>query len=126
MNSKLPDIVDNLSEINKKECSECIKRKIKSECEFTGFENARLHCRCKNCKKRCTKSKDGLIKKFLHIYKFCNGDLNKFTLLLRKVVYSYEYMDSWEIFDETSLPNEEAFYSELKLEDITYEDYEHA
>ena len=80
----------------------------------------------KNVKKECTKSKDGLIKKFLHIYKFCNGDLNKFTFLLRKVVYSFEYMDSWEIFDETSLPDKEAFYSELKLEDITYEDYEHA
>ena len=52
MNSKLPDIVDNLSEINKKECSECIKRTIKSECGFIGFKNARLHCRCKKCKKR--------------------------------------------------------------------------
>ena len=35
-------------------------------------------------------------------------------------------MDSWERFDETLLPNNEAFYSELKLEDITDEDYEHA
>ena len=35
-------------------------------------------------------------------------------------------MDSWERFDETLLPNNEAFYSELKLEDITNEDYEHA
>ena len=35
-------------------------------------------------------------------------------------------MDSWERFDETLLPNNEAFYSELKLEDITGEDYEHA
>ena len=42
-------------------------------------------------KKRCTESKDGLIKKFPRIYKFCNSDLNKFVLLLRKVVYLYEY-----------------------------------
>ena len=35
-------------------------------------------------------------------------------------------MDSWEIFGETSLPDKEAFYSELNLEDITDEDYEHA
>ena len=35
-------------------------------------------------------------------------------------------MDSWERFDETLLPNNEAFYSELKLEDITGEEYEHA
>ena len=35
-------------------------------------------------------------------------------------------MDSWERFDETSLPDKEAFYSELNLEDITDKDYEHA
>ena len=52
MNSKLSDFVDNLSEINKKECPECIKRKIKSECEFIGFKNGRLHYRCNECKKK--------------------------------------------------------------------------
>ena len=60
------------------------------------------------------------------IYKFCDGDLNKLALLLRKGVYSYEDIDSWETFDETSLPDKEAFYSELKSEDITDENYEHA
>ena len=35
-------------------------------------------------------------------------------------------MDSWERFDETSLPDKEAFYSKLNLEDITDEDYERA
>ena len=35
-------------------------------------------------------------------------------------------MDSWEIFDETSLPDKKAFYSNLNLEDITDEDYAHA
>ena len=34
-------------------------------------------------------------------------------------------MDSWERFSETSLPDKEAFYSELNLEDITDEDYAH-
>ena len=27
-------------------------------------------------------------------------------------------MDSWEIFNETSLPDKEAFYSNLNMEDI--------
>ena len=35
-------------------------------------------------------------------------------------------MDSWERFNETSLPDKEAFYSELNLENITDEDYVHA
>ena len=69
---------------------------------------------------------NGLIKKFPNIHQFSNGDINKFVLLLRKSVYPYEYMDSWERFDEISLPNKKAFYSELYLEDITNEDYTHA
>ena len=35
-------------------------------------------------------------------------------------------MDSWEIFDETSLLDKKAFYSELNLDDINDKDYEHA
>ena len=77
-------------------------------------------------KKICTKSKEGLIKKFPRIYKLCNGNLNKFVLLLRKGIYPYEYMDSSERFDETSLHDKEAFYSKLKLDYITDKDYGHA
>ena len=35
--------------------------------------------------------------------------LIKFILLIRKVVYTYEYMVSWERFDETSLPEKKLF-----------------
>ena len=35
-------------------------------------------------------------------------------------------MDCWERFDETSLPDKEAFYSSLNLEDITDVDQKHA
>ena len=66
------------------------------------------------------------MKKCSRTYKFCNGDLNKFVLLLRKAVYPYEYMDSWERFNETSLPPKRDFYSELILEDISDADYAHA
>ena len=59
------------------------------------------------------------------MYKFCNGDLNKFFLLLRKAIYPYAYMDSWERFDENKIPPKEAFYSELSLENTTDKDYEH-
>ena len=60
------------------------------------------------------------------MHKFCNGDLNKVGMLLRKGLYPYEYMDSWEKFNETSLPAKNDFYSELTLEDLSNEDYEHA
>ena len=35
-------------------------------------------------------------------------------------------MDSWERFDKISLPDEEAFYSELNIKDIIDVDYRHA
>ena len=35
-------------------------------------------------------------------------------------------MDNWERSDETLLPNREAFYSNLNIEDITDTDYTHA
>ena len=65
----------------------------------------------------------GLIKKFSNTCKYCDNDIKKFILLLRNGAYPYEYMDSWERFDETSLPDKKIFYSELNLEDITDKDY---
>ena len=65
------------------------------------------------------------IQRFANIYDFCNGDLNKFILLLRKGVCPYEYMDSWQRFDEISLPDKEALYSNLNMEDITNVDHRH-
>ena len=67
-----------------------------------------------------------LIEKFPNTYHLCNKDLNKFTLLLRKGVYPYEYMGSWKRFKEESLPDKESFYSKLNNEHITDEDYAHA
>ena len=52
--------------------------------------------------------------------------LINFFLLLRKGVYPYEYMNSWETFDEELLPEKEAFYSSLNMEGITDVDYRHA
>ena len=44
----------------------------------------------KNYEKEINKE---LIERFASTYKFCNNDLNKFVMLLRKGVYPYEYMD---------------------------------
>ena len=45
-----------------------------------------------------------LKKKYKNTFKFPNNDVNKFILMLRKGVCPYEYMDDWERFNETKLP----------------------
>ena len=47
-------------------------------------------------------------------------------MLLRKGVYLYEYIDSWERFDETWLPDKEPFYSNLNVKGITNGDCRHS
>ena len=127
MSTSLSSLVDNISEIYKEECKVCQeRRKIKSVCNFIGLKNNKLNYECKECKKRSLKPINELIKKFPNVYQFCNEDINKFVLLLRKGVYPYEYMDSWERLNETSLSDKKAFYSEFYLEDITDKDYTHA
>ena len=83
--------------------------------------------RCFECKKNYKKDfNDKIIRRFANIYEFCNEDIIKFILLLRKGVYPYEYMDSWGRFVETSSPDKDAFCSSLNMEDITDADYRHA
>ena len=90
-------------------------------------KNEQLIFRCFVCKKNYKKDfNKELINRFASTYKFCNGDINKFILLLRKGVYPYEYMDSWERLYEASLPDKEAFYSNLNMKDITDVDHRHA
>ena len=67
-----------------------------------------------------------LKKRFFNIYKLSNYDNDKFILLLRKGLYPYEYIDDWEKFNETSLPDKVDFYSHLNIKDITDADYAHA
>ena len=47
-------------------------------------------------------------------------------MLTRKGVYPYEYMSSWDRFEETKLPPIEAFYSKLNMTKISSDDYQHA
>ena len=45
---------------------------------------------------------------------------------MRKGVYPFEYMDSWERFDESKLSDKKDFYNSLNIEDVTDTDYKHA
>ena len=100
-------------------------------CKFSlGYKITRddlLIFRCFECKNNYQKNfNKGLINKFANTYEFCNKDINRFILLLRKGIYTYEYIDSWERFDKTSLSDKEAFYSSLNMLDNTSVDYRHA
>ena len=119
LSTSLSNLASNLSEgLHNDRCIDC-----KSCIDNMDTEDEQLIFRCFRCKNNYEKNfnKD-LIQRFANTYEFCNGDLNKFVLLLRKGVYPYEYTDSWQRFDET-LPDKEVFYSNLNMEDITDVDY---
>ena len=124
MSSSLSKLVENLSEgiHNNNKCADC-----KSNLDYIKTKNQKFFLECYSCKQHYKKkfNKD-LIKKFKNMYSFCNNDLNKFVLLLRKGVYPYEYADTWERFSEMSLPSKEDFYSNLNMEDISDIHYRHA
>ena len=122
MSSSLSKLIDNLSEgIHNNKCVDC-----KSCLDYIKTKNEKLNLKCFNCeqyyKKKFNKE---LIKRFASTYEFCNKDLNKFTLLLKKGAYPYEYMDNWEKFNDTLLPNKKSFYSNLNMENIDDVDYRH-
>ena len=108
MSSFLSKLVDNLSEgIHNNKCADCKSSldyiKITAKPSSLERKNEKLIVECYNCKQRYRKKfNKELIKRFAGTYEFCNNDLNKFLLLLRKEVYLYEYPDNWERFSETS------------------------
>ena len=120
MSTSLSNLVSNLSEgLHNDKCLDC-----KSCLDYMTTKEEQLIFRCFRCKKNCEKDfNEDLIQIFENTYEFCNGVLNKFILLLRTGVYPYEYMDSWQRFDETSLRDKKAFYNNLNMEDITDVDY---
>ena len=122
MSSSLSKLADNLSEgIHNIKCVDC-----ESYLDYIKTKNEKLILKFFNCETYYNKKiNKELIKRFASTYEFCNKDLNKFILLLRKRVYPYEYMDNWERFNETSLPNKESFYSNLNMENIEDSGYRH-
>ena len=123
MSSSLSSLVDNLSEgFYNDRCTDC-----KCYLGYMTMKDNLLMFKCLNCNKNYNKDfNKELIKRFANIYEFCNGDINKLLLLLKKGVYPYKHMDRWERFDETSLPDKKAFSSSLNMEDIADVDHRRA
>ena len=49
-----------------------------------------------------------------------------YELFVKKRIYPYEYMSSWDKFKETKLPPKESFYGKLNMVGVSSENYEHA
>ena len=97
-------------------------------CEITNIDRDYVaHGKCKNCYSGYSKHQ---LNKYVIFHDFDNlrvgHDDKQFRLLLRKGVYPYEYMTSWEKFKETQLPPKEEFCSNLNMSDISKHDYKHA
>ena len=120
--SSLSSLVSNLSNglysDKCKDCNSCVN--------YMSVNDDQLIFRCFKSKKNYNKdfNKD-LIKRFENTYEIVDRDINNFILLLRKEVYPYEFMDSWERFNEELLPDKEAFYSSLNMKHIIDFDYRH-
>ena len=71
--------------------------------EYTSVIDDLIEYKCLRCNKNCQKKFDENLKKqFSNTHQFSIHDTNQFILLLRKIVYSYEYMNNCEKFNETS------------------------
>ena len=123
MATSLSKLVDNLTDnIHNNKCIKC-----KSNHCFVRAINEKLIFKCIDCEKEYEKEfNKELIESFANTYKFCDNDLDKFIMLLRKGVYPYEYMNEWDKFNEKVLPGKESFYSNLTLKNISEINYAHA
>ena len=122
MSSSLSSLVDDLSEgLHNDKCTDC-----KSYLKYILSKDELLIFNCLKCRKNYKKHFNKyLIKRFVNTYGFCDGEIKKFCLMLRKGIYPYEYPDSWKRFDETSLSEKEDFCSNLNMKEITDADHKH-
>ena len=116
MATSLSKLVENLTEgIHNDKCIKC-----KSNLCYMKVTDKKLIFRCCDCKKNYEKEiNKELVERFSNTYEFCDQNLNKSVMLLRKGAYPYEYMDGWDKFNEKIIPSKESFYSNLTLENIT-------
>ena len=120
--NSLDSLTNNLVGVSGIPCNEC-----GNSCEITHIdENYIARGKCKDCYSGYSKrqlNKNFIFDNFLNL-RVSHND-KQFRLLLRNGVYPYEYMSSWDKFEETQLPPKEAFHSNLNMSDISKYDYEH-
>ena len=110
MATSLSNLVDDLTErIYKVKCKDC-----DYFLEYESVKDDLIKCKCLSCNKDFSNKIDEELKeRFKDTFEFSNNGVNKFILLLRKGVYPYEYMNDWENFNETILPEKHELHNDL-------------
>ena len=67
-----------------------------------------------------------LVRGGIKLFGFNDHDETQYNLLTRKGIYPYEYMSSWDKFEESQLPPIEAFCGNLSMTNISEDDYQYA
>ena len=112
MATSLQSLTNNLVGVGEMKCNLC-----KEDCDLAYIDECYVvHAECMKCHTGYNKrqlNEKVILDNFLNL-RFDHTD-KQFRLLLTKRVYPYEYMSSWDKFNETSLPQKEAFYSKLSM-----------
>ena len=126
MSSSLENLVKNITKCGKCDTCDpdkCIKQHINNKGKIKQHKTS-LPCgkciNCENINKACINPNYANLKYTTKAFQ--TGKLN---LMAQKGVYPYDYMDSFDKFNE-KLPPKEEFYSILNNEHISDEDYKHA
>ena len=69
---------------------------------------------------------NNLVRRGRKLFGFEDYSKLQYNLLTREGIYPYEYMLSWDCFEETQLPPIEAFYSNLNMSNVSKNNYQHA
>ena len=67
-----------------------------------------------------------LVRGGMKLFGFDDNNESQYNLCTRKGIYPYEYVSSWDRFEEVQFPPIEAFYSNLNMTNISEDDYQHA
>ena len=123
MNFSLESLTNNLVGVSEMKCNPCRK-----DCDLAYIDECYVaHAKCRKCYAGYNErqlNETLIFNNFLNL-KFGHTD-EQFRLLLTKGVYLYEYMSSWDNFDETNLPPKEAIYSKLNMSGINNCEYARA
>ena len=127
MSSSLENLVKNITKCGKCDAcnpGNCIKRIVDSEDHIMQHKTSFSCGECINCKnssKSCMKLNHGNL-----IYTSKEFEGEQLSLMTKKGVYPYDYMNSFKKFEDSRLPKKEDFFSIMNNEHITDEEYQHA